>query len=152
MSLDTVSLLAAVQSHAQSLGLFEQVLLHEPENAPDNGLIAACWLNDGTPIPQLSGMISTSWRVQVTVRIYLNLLTAPQDGNEALIAGANDALVANYSSGFTLAGLLEEVDLLGSYGAPLSWKLQYATHNHKLYRIATIALPLVVADVYPQGA
>jgi hypothetical protein len=112
MSLDTVSLLAAVQSHAQSLGLFEQVLLHEPENAPDNGLIAACWLNEG----------------------------------------ANDALVANYSSGFTLAGLVEEVDLLGSYGAPLSWKLQYATHNHKLYRIATIALPLVVADVYPQGA
>ena len=41
---------------------------------------------------------------------------------------------------------------MGAYGDPLAWKLQYATHNHKLYRIATIALPLVICDVYGQVA
>lgn len=151
MSLNTVALLAAVQSHAQSLGLFEQVLLHEPENAPDNGLCAACVLSDGAPVPGQSGLVSTSWRLQVSVRIYLNLLHEPQDGNEVLIAGAVDALISDYTAAFTLGGLVEEVDVMGAYGAPLAWKFEYATHNHKLYRIATITLPMIVTDVYTQG-
>lgn len=150
MSLDTVSLLAAVQSHAQSLGIFEDVLIHEPENAPDNGLVAACWLEDGRPLPDLSGMVSTSWRLGVSMRLYLNLLHEPQEGNESLIAGACDALIGAYTGDFELGGLVEQVDVFGAYGEPLAWKLGYATHNHKFYRIATITLPLIVCDLYDQ--
>lgn len=152
MSLDTASILGAVQGHAQALGIFERVLLHEPEDAPGNGVTAAFWAGPGSPIPQLSGLAKTSWRLEVHGRLYLDALHEPQDDIDTLLLTALDTLVADYSGDFELGGLVQSVDLLGAYGDPLSWTPGYGTHNHKLYRLITITLPLIVVDLYTQGA
>jgi hypothetical protein len=152
MSLDSVSILAAAQGHAQALGIFERVLLHEPDDAPGNGVTCAFWAGPGSPIPERSGLAKTSWRLELTGRLYLDALHEPRDDIETLLLGVLDTLVADYSGAFTLGGLVEQVDLLGAYGDPLSFKPGWGMHNHKLYRLITITLPLIVDDLYTQGA
>jgi hypothetical protein len=152
MSLDTVSILGAVQGHAQALGIFERVLLHEPEDAPGNGITCAFWAGPGAPVSQRSGLAKTSWRIEVNGRLYLDATHEPNDDIDLLLLGALDTLVADYSGDFELGGLVALVDLLGAYGDPLSWTPGYGTHNHKLYRLITIKLPLIVDDLYTQGA
>jgi len=147
--LGAAGILAAVKSHALATGLFEQVLGHEPKSAPGNGLTAAVWVQSLRPVAS-SGLASTSARLQLSLRVYTNMLQEPQDDIDTRILGAVDVLMAAYSADFTLGGLVRDVDLLGADGDPLSADAGYLEQDGKLYRVIVISLPLVVNDLYGQ--
>jgi hypothetical protein len=152
MALGAAAILAAVRSHAQSLGLFEQVLGHEPKSAPaGGGLVAAIWVQDLRPIAAGSGLASTSARLEVSVRVYANLLQEPLDALDANILAAVDALMAAYSGDFELGGLVRNVDLLGAHGDPLSAAAGYLPQDSKWYRVMVITLPLLINDLWSQS-
>lgn len=150
MSLGTKAILAAVQSHASRTGLFERVLGHEPKSAPGNGLSVAVWVQNLRPIPGGSGLASTTARLELSVRVYSNMLADPQDAIDTRLLDAVDALMAAYSGDFQLGGLIRNVDLLGADGDPLSCNAGYLEQDSKLYRVVVITLPLICNDLWEQ--
>lgn len=150
MSLGTKAILAAVISHAKGSGRFERVLTHEPKSAPGNGLSVAVWVQSLRPTDG-SGLTSTTARLELSVRVYTNMLADPQDAIDARLLDAVDALMAAYSGDFTLGGLIRNVDLLGEHGDSLSADAGYLEQDSKLYRVTVITLPLIVNDLWAQA-
>lgn len=150
MALGVVGITASVQSHAESLGLFETVNLHEPKSKPNNGLTCAIWADKIGPASGSSGLDSTSALVLMAVRIYTPMLQQPYDSIDSDMLAAVDALMGAYSGAFTLEGQIREVDLLGEFGTSLSAQAGYVNQDGKLFRVMTIALPLVVNDLWTQ--
>lgn len=151
MSLDLTTYLSAVASHAQALGLFEQVLGHEPVSAPDSGLTYALWVKRVTPIPRRSGLATVSARLELTGRVLMPADSEPLDGVDVAVTGAVDGLMNAYAGDFELGGSVAEVDLLGEYGASLSCEFGYARFDSTTYRAATLTLPLVINDAWTEA-
>lgn len=150
MTLGVAGITASVQSHAETLGLFETVNLHEPKSKPGTGLTCAIWADKIGPASGSSGLASTSVLVVFAVRLYTPMLQQPYDAIDPNMLSAVDALMGAYSGVFTLEGQVREVDLLGEFGTPLSAQAGYITQDGKLYRVMTLSLPLVVNDLWTQ--
>ncbi|MGI5286640.1 hypothetical protein ACQEVF_25330 [Nonomuraea polychroma] len=151
MALDVTGILDAVVSHAQSLGLFETVNRHQPDNAPGNGLTCAVTVAEIGPVPGASGLNSTTARVALNVMVFAPVVQEPADDIEPVVIGAVDALFTEYSGDFTLGDEVRNVDLLGAHGTPLSAQTGYVTIDAQTYRVAIITLPLVVNDLWSQA-
>jgi len=150
MSLNTLNILNALQSHAQATGLFDRVNTHEPKNAPGNGLTVAIWVD--TIIPYSSGLDSTSVTTTFTARIFLGMLTEPQDSIDPSIVDAADVLITAYSGDFELGSQARCIDLLGESGTALFAKSGYLTIDNKMYRVMDITIPVIINNVWTQGA
>lgn len=151
MALDLTTPRNWLTSHAQTLGLFGQVLAHEPVSAPGSGLTFAVWLGDIGPT-QRSGLNSTSARVTFNGRVYLPADTEPMDDVDIVIGGAAASVIGAYSSDFTLGGSVRNVDLLGEGEAALRARLGYLQLGSTTYRVATLSIPTIVNSVWTQEA
>lgn len=151
MALGVAGIQASVQSHAQKLGLFEVVTLHEPKSKPGNGLSCSIWASEIKPAPGASGLAATAVVVVMSVRLYTPMLQQPYDEIDADMLTALDALMGAYSEAFTLEGQIRNVDLEGEFGTPLSALAGYISQDNKLFRAFTISLPLVVNDLWEQS-
>jgi hypothetical protein len=145
------NLVAAVTSHAQTLGVFDTVNGAEPKTAPGNGVTAAVWADRGAGV-QSSGLASTSALVVMNVRLYADMLSDPPDAIDPQMIAALDALITAYSGDFELdaAPNVRCVDLLGISGTSLSWQAGYISQDGKMFRAVTITLPLLINDAWEQ--
>lgn len=146
------SLFAQLTSHAATLGLFDRIATHEPKNAPGNGLSIVFWAQEIQPVPSLSGLNSTTIRLQINARIYTNMLQEPQDSIDPNMVAAAATLLTEYSGNFTFGGLLYDVDLLGEHGEGLTATAGYVNQDQRLYRVFEIVLPLIVDSAFNQEA
>lgn len=151
MALDIATPRSWLTSHAQSIGIFERVLGHEPVSAPGSGLTYAVWLGEIGPT-QSSGLNSTSARVTLTGRVFLPADTEPMDDVDLIVGGAAASLIGAYSADFTLGGTVRNLDLLGAGGDALRARFGYLQLDSTMYRIATLSLPMIVNDVWTQVA
>lgn len=152
MALDITTILAAVAGHALASGYFDAVNGHEPMSPPTSGVTCAVWTEQIGPARGGSSLVSTSARLALFVRLYTPMTQLPSDAIDPNMVAALDALMAAYSGDFELGGLVREVDLLGTYGDPLSARAGYLTTSGAEYRVLTITLPLVVNDLWEQVA
>lgn len=156
MSLDASAILDifnAVQSHALASGLFESVNGHEPKSAPAvGGLIAAVWADVIDPDKTTTGLAATSARLVLNVRLYSNMLQEPQDAIDPNLLAATVTLMAAYSGDFTLGGAVFDIDLLGHSGIPLRAQAGYINQDSKMFRVMTIALPVIVDNAWTQAS
>lgn len=152
MALDIRTILSAVESHALASGYFADVNGHEPKSPPTSGITAAVWVEQIGPARGGSGLNSTSSRLALYVRLYSSLVQQPVDAIDPDLMTALDALMAAYSGDFELGGLVRQVDLLGTYGDPLSARAGYLAEGGAEYRVMTITLPLIVSDLWEQVA
>lgn len=151
--LDITTILARVQDHALASGWFDAVNGEEPKSPPDtSGLTAAVWVQDIGPARGGSGLVSTSIRLGLMVRLYAGLFTEPGDAIDPHLVQALDALLRSYSGDFDLDGTVREVDLLGQYGDPLGARAGYMLQSGTEYRVMDITLPLIVNDLWDQEA
>jgi hypothetical protein len=139
------SLFAALKSHAQSLGVFRRVLLHEPKSAPGLGLSYAMWLGPVTPVAAASGQAASTIRLVMNGRIYAPFAEKPEDSIDVQLATAVFDLIAGISADFTLGTAVMEVDLLGAYGVALSSEtVGYLEQDGRNYRVADLTIPLII--------
>ena len=147
-----LSILDGLESYALTLGRFERVNKHEPKNAPGSGLTVAIWLQELDPLPEVSGLNSTSGRLAWTERIYQNFTSEPPDAIDPTVLAAAAELIGVYSSDFDLGGTIRNVDLLGAHGEALKGRAGYVNISGTLYRIFDITVPLIVNDLWTQAA
>ncbi|MFD7794322.1 hypothetical protein [Streptomyces sp. NPDC059759] len=150
VSLDLIASRAAAMSHAQELGLFEQVLDHEPTSAPGSGLIYALWVADLTPVPRRSGLNSVSARLELAGRVLMPADTEPQGDVDVAVLGAVNGLFNAYCGDFDLGGTVAIVDLLGMHGGPLRARFGYTRLDSTTYRVATLTVPLIINDAWTE--
>lgn len=144
-------LLVAVADAAAQCGWCKSSETFEPKSAPQSDFHFAVCMMNATPTRR-SGLISTTFRIELACRIYVSMLREPQSSIDPDITAAAWDLMQSYSAGFTLGGLVQQVDLLGESGEPLDLKFGYIGIDKHLYRIAEITLPVICNDVFDQGA
>lgn len=149
--MDPVALFAAAQSQAQKLGIFEEVILHEPKAAPQSLPCLALWLGPLAPLKGGSGLSATSARISLRGRIYISDLTKPEDAVDAKLLGLASTLLGAFSGSFTLGGQVELIDLLGIYGEAMEGTPAYLRHDEKEFRVMELTLPLIIADLWVQA-
>lgn len=149
--MDIRGITAAIRSHAMTIGQFERVLGHEPKSAPGKGLTLAMFVDLIRPVPS-SGLSSTSALMVFMERIYVPMLSKPEDEIDIRIMEAVDALMAEYTQNLTLGGMVRAIDLMGMHGLPLAARAGYVEQDKIMYRAMVITLPVIVDDVWAQTA
>jgi hypothetical protein len=143
--LDLNAYRAAATSHAQALGLFEQVLGHQPVSAPGSGLTYAMWAGPVRPVPSRSGLNVVSARLELRGQVFLPADSEPMDDVDVAVTNAVSKLMGAYCGDFTLGDLVGNIDLLGAHGTPLSSDMGYTTFaGGTTYRVATLTIPLII--------
>ena len=150
--MDVDAILSALRSMASASGKFENVEGSEPKNAPGNGVTGAFWFSALDPVPAASGLATTTIRLVMTLRIYVPSNSLPQDAIDPQIISAAGAMFTALSAGFTLGGLIEEIDLLGAYGEPLSGRPGWLPFGEEKFRTIDILIPIIATDEYTQAA
>lgn len=150
-ALDIGGILDAVVSHALASGHLERVNGHEPKHAPGNGLTAAVWVDELQPV-RTSGLATTSALLTVNLRLYTSMVQEPADAIDPNLTAATDELLRAYVGDFTLGGMVRQVDVYGQHGTPLRARAGYVEFSDGLFRVYTIALPLVINDLWNQEA
>lgn len=146
------ALMSAVESISMQTGLFRRVNLHEPKSAPGNGLTNTIWLQSVEPLPDGSGLDSTSGYVIMTSRIYGNMLQKPEDDIDPRMLTAATTLIGQYSADFTLGGTVRNIDLTGSYGERLRGQAGYVQVDGAVYRTFDLTVPVIINDMWTQVA
>lgn len=143
----------AVASHALASGYFSAVNGHEPKskNPAVEGITCAVWSQLVTPIGEGSGLSVSSGRLELTVRVYTNMLAEPQDDIDPNVIDAVDALLVAYQGDLTLGGESRNVDIFGTYGPGLEGKAGYIQQGPTLFRVMDIRLPIIINDLWPQA-
>ncbi len=149
--LDLPAYRSAITSHALGLGLFGNVLDHEPVSAPGSGLTYAVWVKNVRPIPARSGLASVSVRLEINGRVYTPADAEPLGGADVAVTGAVSGLFNAYCGDFQLGGIVAEVDLLGQYGAGISADFGYARFDSTTHRVASLVVPLTINDLWTEA-
>lgn len=151
MTLDLLVYRAAHMSQAQGLGLFGNVLGHEPVSAPGSGLTYAVWVARVAPVPAGSGLAAGTGRLELNGRVFMPADSEPQDDVDTAVTDAVDKLMAALFADFTLGDTIRNVDLLGAHGTALSAQFGFTRFDSTTYRVATLTIPLIVNDVWTEA-
>lgn len=148
--MDAAALFEAMQSTAQKLAIFEDVILHEPKAAPQSLPTLALWLGPLTPLGAASGLSATAVRIALRGRIYISDLQKPEDAIDGKLLMLASQLLGAFSGGFTLGGQVELIDLLGIYGESMASQPGYIDHDSKFFRVQELTLPLIIDALWEQ--
>lgn len=144
------ALTAALESHAKSLRVFDDVIVHAPIKPPETkatGVSLSIELGPWVPVPS-SGLAMTSGRITFTHQLWSSLMQRPLAGLDVQVFGALAALVAAYSADFTLGGLVREVDLFAMSAEPG----YVPDFEGKGFRVIRLDVPLIINDMFEQEA
>lgn len=145
--------ISRIMSYALQSGRFDSVNGHEPKSAPGHNVTFALWAQSIRPA-RLSGLAATSLLVLFQGRIYVPFTQMPFDMIDPNVMAATTDLLGAMSGDFDFGGAdnVREIDLLGANGVPLSAQAGYVEIDRRMYRIMTIAIPIVINDGFIQVA
>lgn len=147
---DVSRIMNALASYLGQLGAFERILLHEPKTAVTSDLSAAIWFQTISPIAELSSLSKTSMRVELVIRLFQNMLSEPQDMIDPEIARVVNLIFNAFHGGFTLDGLITQIDVLPTFGPPLRSESGYIQQDKQLQRAVSIYVPCIIANAFNQ--
>lgn len=142
------AIIEAVRAHAMSTGLFPGgVTGYEPKSAPaSDGVSASVFWGVVYAFPGGSGINSTAWAATLTVRCMKPFINQPESMIDPEVVGAAMSIMAAFSSGFTIGGLVRNVDIMGEDGIPLGMKMGYLSIDNKQMRVADVTVPLILSQ------
>lgn len=153
MAIGFRAIIEALESSALTLGVFDRVGRHEPENAPGRGITSSFWAGPGRPFKEHSGLDATSVLQVINQRLVTTMTSQPADDIDVNLMDALDVQVGAYNAGFTLGGLISHIDILGrSRIEMLRWETGYVEQDSQQFRMYQIFIPCVINDVWTQGA
>lgn len=147
--IDARAIYSALESYALELGHFAAVNRREPKSAPALGENMLMIFESGELRPSQisSGLSIVSYRWEILARIY-STDDLPGDIMEPRLLTAASAFMTALAGGFTLGGLIKQIDIFGSDGEQLSAKWGWAEFDSgSSYRTCDIIIPCVINDV-----
>lgn len=152
MAFDYQGLIDAVASYAMRTGEFENpVPTHEPKSRPGPGMTCSAFVTATEPVGALSGLNSVSGLIVMTLRIQTPFLQHPADQIDGNLLRAGGAVMALFAGGFTLGGIVRNVDIFGAHGQKMRTQLGYVTQDNTIYRINDVTVPLLVNDLWGEA-
>jgi hypothetical protein len=148
---DFQSYVTALADDALQLGIFERVNGHEPKSTGAKGLVCNYWADRIDPVPGRSGLAAGSIRLTMNAQVETSAMQQPFDGIDPLVMNATSALFGKYIGGFTLGGLVEQVDVFGAHGVALSAQAGYVERDRVVLRVMVLKIPLIIDDLYPEA-
>jgi hypothetical protein len=149
---DYQGLIDAVASYAMQTGEFENpVPTHEPKSRPGFGMTCSVFVAGIEPVGEASGLNSVSGLVLMTARVQTPFLQHPADQIDGNVLRAGGAVMALFAGGFTLGGIVRNVDIFGAHGQKMRGQLGYVTQDSTIYRINDVTIPLVVNDLWGES-
>ena len=140
------STMQVIESYLLASGYFSTVLIGEPKDIMEGtGLTAAINLQ-GTRIVMVMAGGSVLKSYEVRVNIYRNLFAEPTGNIEFELAEAVSKSAEDLLGAYDLGSTISEIDVAGQFGVALNAQWGHATVAGKLYRVATLTVPLVVND------
>jgi hypothetical protein len=145
-----------VESMCLAIGRFESVNKNEPKSAPSSGITCAVWVDSIKPIRR-SGLAATSGALNLRIRLYLPFLQQPYDMIDPSVVVAVSELLGAFTGDYDFSpnsDSVRGVDILGGEGSGelLDARAGYLEMDKKVYRIMTIRLPIIINDMWTQGA
>jgi hypothetical protein len=140
------ALFEAVRSYAQQVNIFQDVITHDPWNAPGNRLFCSITLGPVRPVPS-SGMASVSGQVTLIVRVWSSAMQKPLDDIDPEALSSISSLMGAFAGGFTLGETVRNVDLFGMSAVPA-----YVDFEGKPFRVVEITVPIVINDLWAEAA
>jgi hypothetical protein len=150
--LNTQAIIDAVATQAMTTGRFDVINTHEAKNGPGNQMVCDITVRSGRALAMASGLSVTSCLLTLSVVCYCSMLQDPQDTIDTQLNDCVDDLCNLYVGGFTLGGLIRNVDVLGQFGQELAWTFGHIDISKQAVRAAEIMLPLVVNDAWTETA
>jgi len=150
MALNFQAIVDAVASYAEATGEFDTVNMHEPKAKPGNGVTCSVWVGEISPLGAASGLNVVSGLIELSMRVQTPFKQQPEDGIDPLVMQAVGALMTAFAGGFTMAGVVRNVDLLGEHSQGLRAKAGYINQDGTVYRVMDVMLPLIVNDLFPE--
>lgn len=149
MAINSKAIFGLIGSAAQSTGLFDSVIGHEPKSAPQLSQrpTFAYWFGPIRPI-QSSGLASVSVRLEIQGCVFINAFQEPADSIETDACDYIDALMTLYCGDLQLGGESRYIDVLGSDGDPLSITPGYMEIDKKFFRIVSLMIPILINDAW----
>lgn len=144
------TLVGNIKAGCTQLGVFQQVLSHEPKSAPQHDKTLAFWWTDIKPSTHFSDFVNTAGVVIFQHRIYIGMLTKPEDQVEADLMNATSKLIGEYSGEFSFGHSVINVDLLGIEGTTLSARTGYVEIDKRLFRTSNITVPVIIDALWTQ--
>ena len=140
-----------IVSYAQASGRFDQVNQHEPKNGPGVGLICSIWVQSLRPTVN-SGIAATSGVLQMNLRLYMNFRSEPFDQIDYSILTSALWLMAAFTGDFDFGNVanIRNIDVLGIEGTAMSANAGYVEIDKTVYRVMTVALPIILNDIFIQ--
>jgi hypothetical protein len=166
MALNFDQIRDAVLTHAQQTGLFDVVvgapLLSSPPLVDGgSGLSFEAYMGPIQAYAAGSGLASTAGIVVIYCIVGLRddpgtMSEGDRDDIDPRIASACDEMLRRYGAGFTLGGLVRNIDIFGAAGQGVlgvrpGW-VQVGGPEAPRRRVGTITLPMIVNDLWPQSA
>lgn len=147
---DVGRIMNALASYLGQLGAFKSIPLHEPKTTLASGLSAAIWHQSILPIQEYSTLGSTSLRIEFVIRLYDNMLREPADDIDPEMTRVVNLIFNAFHGGFTLGGLINQIDVIGTWGPPLRSEAGYVNLSGGLFRGITIYVPVIIVNAFNQ--
>lgn len=146
------ALFDSVRTHCLNLALFGGVTTHEAKSKPMGDMSAEIWGMAIRALPQVSGLGETAGLLTFHIRIRTPMMQKPEDDTDKRLMSASLTLIGEYSGNFTLGGTVMAIDLLGMHGESVGAQLGYLEQDGTLFRVSTVVLPIVIDNLWTQGA
>lgn len=131
-------------------GLFKSVNTVEPKAPPADGVTAAIYFANLKPVGAVSGLDSGSALLELTCRIYTNLLQTPADATDPKVIQVTSAVIKLFFGDLDLDGTVRNVDVFGEQSGGLTARAGHVDVGGTLFRCVDISVPLLINDMYTE--
>ena len=151
-SLDVRAILARLTTYAETLGIFDAVIVgNSPTTLPASGLACAISATSLTPSASFSGLSSTSVALTCTVRIYKNKMTAPIDLIDVAVWDAAEKMLAQIHTSVGLSGDAIVTDIFQIERVEMTAISGFVPGDSGFYQVVDLTVPIIVGDVWVQN-
>jgi hypothetical protein len=141
MAFDITSTLNAIASFLEKRGEFQLVTIGEPKSPPTGDMSAAIFATGASVVG--SSLQTTIEIHEVTIRIYRNMLTEPEEDNEIRTSQAVTGVTSDLLSDYDLGSSVRNISI-GEYGKSLTATWGYIDVGGTIYRSVDLSVPFIV--------
>ena len=137
--------LESIQGYLTASGYFHDVQIGEPKQPPAGELAAAIYMSSVNVVLVFANG-GTRENHQIMVRIYLNMLSLPEEDIEKRMAEVVSKVTSDLIGDADQRGTVMTIDVGGMHGPALNIRWGHVDVGGTMYRVADMLVPVIVDD------